>query len=183
MEQDIKELKKEDELDKLEHESHVHEHHEHEEHGEHHHHEHEHHEHEHHDHEGHEHHHHHDHDDDHCDCHDHDHHDHDGCSCGHEHGHHHHDACSCGHEHGHHHGEEEEDELSVKQIIIAAVLFGLGLILEHLPLAKWLPSVNALIFEGAMIALYFAAYIICGKGILLGAVKNIIHGRFWMNSF
>ncbi len=138
MEQDIKELKKEDELDKLEHETHVHDHHEHE---------------------------------------------HDGCSCGHEHDHHHHDACSCGHEHGHHHGEEEEDELSVKQIIIAAVLFGLGLILEHLPLEKWLPSVNALIFEGAMIALYFAAYIICGKGILLGAVKNIIHGRFLDEQF
>ena len=164
MEQDIKDLKKEDELDKLEHETHVHDYHEHEEHGEHHHHEHEHHEHE-----DHEHHHHHDHDDDHCDC--------------HEHDHHHHDACNCGHEHGHHHGEEEEDELSVKQIIIAAVLFGLGLILEHLPLAKWLPSVNALIFEGAMIALYFVAYIICGKGILLGAVKNIIHGRFLDEQF
>ena len=203
MKQDINELKKEDELDKLEHESHVHDHHEHEhdeheheghEHDEHHDHEHEHHEHEghehhhhehegheHDEHEGHEHHHHehghdheshdhhHDHDDDHCDCHDHDHHDHDGCSCGHE--------------HGHHHGEEEEDELSVKQIIIAAVLFGLGLILEHLPLEKWLPSVNALIFEGAMIALYFDAYIICGKGILLGAVKNIIHGRFLDEQF
>ncbi len=187
MEQDIKELKKEDELGKLEHESHVHDHHEHDEHEheheghEHHHHEHEGHEHDehhHHEHEDHEHHHHHDHDDDHCDCHD-----HDACSCGHEHGHHHHDACSCGHEHGHHHGEEEEDELSVKQIIIAAVLFGLGLILEHLPLEKWLPSVNALIFEGAMIALYFAAYIICGKGILLGAVKNIIHGRFLDEQF
>lgn len=195
MEQDIKELKKEDELDKLEHESHVHDHHEHEEHDEHHHHEHEHHEHEDHEHDEH---HHHDHDDDHCnchdhhehdhcDCHDHEHHEHhhyhDSCSCGHEHGHHHHDACCCGHEHGHHHGEEEEDELSVKQIIIAAVLFGLGLILEHLPLAKWLPSVNALIFEGAMIALYFAAYIICGKDILLGAVKNIIHGRFLDEQF
>ena len=171
MEQDIKDLKKEDELDKLEHETHVHDHHEHEahEHDEHHEHEHEHHEH------------------DHCDCHDHEHHEHhhhhDSCSCGHEHGHHHHDTCSCGHEHGHHHGEEEEDELSVKQIIIAAVLFGLGLILEHLPLEKWLPSVNALIFEGAMIALYFAAYIICGKGILLGAVKNIIHGRFLDEQF
>lgn len=198
MEQDIKDLKKEDELDKLEHESHVHDHHEHEhehehhEHDEHEHHEydeHEGHEHHHHEHEGHEHdeHHHHDHDDDHCDCHEHDHHEHhyhhDSCSCGHEHGHHHHDTCSCGHEHGHHHGEEEEDELSVKQIIIAAVLFGLGLILEHLPLEKWLPSVNALIFEGAMIALYFAAYIICGKGILLGAVKNIIHGRFLDEQF
>ncbi len=171
MEQDIKELKKEDELEKLEHESHVHDHHEHEEHDDHHEHEaHDHHEHHHHEHECHEHdEHHHHHDDDHCDC--------------HEHDHHHHDACSCGHEHGHHHGEEEEDELSVKQIIIAAVLFGLGLILEHLPLEKWLPSVNALIFEGAMIALYFAAYIICGKGILLGAVKNIIHGRFLDEQF
>ena len=34
-----------------------------------------------------------------------------------------------------------------------------------------------------MIALYFAAYIICGKGILLGAVKNIIHGRFLDEQF
>ena len=112
----------------------------------------------------------------------HEHHEHESCSCGHEHGHHHHDGCSCGHEHGHSHGEEE-DELSVKQIIIAAVLFALGLILEHLPLGKWIPSVNELIFEGAMIALYFAAYIICGKSILLGAVKNIIRGRFLDEQF
>ena len=156
------------------------------------------HNHEHHDNcECHEHNHEHHHNDDQCDCHDHEHHHHDDhCEC-HEHGHHHHHehshggcSCGCGHEHGHshnhEHGEgEEEHELTVKQLIIAAVLFVLGLIIEHLPVASWLTNVSKadLIHRAIYMVLYFAAYIITGKDIVIGAVSNLFHGELMDESF
>lgn len=125
--------------------------------------------------------HHHHHDDDHCECHEHEHHhehSHGGCSCG------------CGHEHGHshnhEHGEgEEEHELTIKQLIIAAVLFVLGLIIEHLPVASWLTNVSKadLIHRTIYMVLYFAAYIITGKDIVIGAVSNLFHGELMDESF
>ena len=176
-------------IDEHEHHHHEHEHsHEHHEHG------HEHHEH-HHDHDeheechchdkhghGHEHHHHHEHDEDHCECHE------------HEHGHHHHEhshggcSCGCGHEHGHHHEHEhgeEEKELTVKQLIFAAVLFVLGLVVEHLPLENWLPDIAKieLIHEAICLVLYFIAFMITGKNIVIGAVSNLIHGELMDESF
>ena len=148
----------------------------------------------------HEHHHHeHHHNDDHCDCHEHNHehhhHDEDHCEC-HDHGHHHHEhshggcSCGCGHEHGHshnhEHGEgEEEHELTVKQLIIAAVLFVLGLVIEHLPVTSWLTNVSKadLIHRAIYMVLYFAAYIITGKDIVIGAVSNLFHGELMDESF
>ena len=146
----------------------------------------------------HEHHHHehHHHDEDHCECHDHEHHHHDDhCEC-HEHGHHHHHehshggcSCGCGHEHGHshnhEHGEEEESELTVKQLILAAILFVLGLVIEHLPVASWLTNVSKadLIHRTIYMVLYFAAYIITGKDIVIGAVSNLFHGELMDESF
>ncbi len=149
---------------------------------------------------GHEHHHHH-HDDDHdCCCHEeheheggHHHHNHheEACSCGHHHGHHHHDhehshgacSCGCGHEHGHHEGDEKE--LTVKQLVFAAILFVLGLIIEHLPLESWLSGLTKidLIHRGLCMVLYFAAYIITGKDIVIGAVSNLIHGELMDEAF
>lgn len=152
---------------------------------------------------------HHHHDDDDCDCHEHDdhghshHHEHDhhhheeSCCCGHSHGHshhHHEEGCSCGHSHGHHHdGDdgEEEKELSVKAIVVAAVLFALGILAEHLPWAKMVPSLAQMnikflkfgLFETLSLVLYFAAYIICGKNVVIGAVKNIFHGRVFDELF
>ncbi len=152
--------------------------------------EHEHHHHEEHEechcHEEHEHHHEHNHNDDHCDCHEHEHghhhhheheHSHGGCTCGcgHEHGHHHHD-----HEHG-----EEEHELTVKQLIFAAVLFVIGLVVEHLPLEAWLPQISKieLIHEACCLVLYFIAFMITGKDIVIGAVSNLFHGELMDESF
>ncbi len=164
--------------------------HEHDHEGHEHHHDHHHHEHEechcHDEHEEHDHHHHHDHE--------HHHHDHDSCSCGHEHGHHHHEhshggcSCGCGHEHGHSHSHEhgeEEKELTVKQLIFAAVLFVVGLVVEHLPLEAWLPDVTKieLIHEAISLVLYFAAFMITGKDIVIGAVSNLIHGELMDESF
>lgn len=167
--------------------------------------EHEHH-HEHHSHEhnhAHEHHHEHSHEHEHdeCHCHDehehhhhehthgHDHHEHEHCECGHEHHHeHNHGGCSCGcgHEHGHHHEHgEEEHELSVKQIVLAGILFVLGLVIEHLPVEGWFPLIAKidLIHRCIFMVLYFAAYIITGKDIVIGAVSNLIHGELMDEAF
>ena len=119
----------------------------------------------------HEHHHKHDEHEEHCECH---HHEHGGCCCGHEHGHHH------DHEHG-----EEEHKLTVKQLIFAAVLFVLGLVTEHLPLETWLPNIAKieLIHEAISLVLYFVAFMITGKDIVIGAVSNLIHGELMDESF
>ena len=131
---------------------------------------------------------------------DHDHEHEEGCDCHHEgHHHHHHEhshggcSCGCGHEHGHSHshnhehgeGEEEEGELTVKQLILAAVLFVLGLIIEHLPLEAWLTNVSKveLIHKAVCMVLYFAAYIITGKDIIIGAVSNLIHSELMDEAF
>lgn len=123
----------------------------------------------------------------HCECHGHEH--------NHEHGHHHehehhhdHDGCSCGHEHGHHHDHEhgeEEHELTVKQLIFAAVMFVLGLVVEHLPLESWLPQISRieLIHQAICIVLYFVAFMITGKDIVIGAVSNLFHGELMDESF
>lgn len=122
----------------------------------------------------------------HCECHGHEH--------NHEHGHHHehehhhdHDGCSCGHEHGHHHDHEhgEEKELTVKQLIFAAVMFVLGLVVEHLPLESWLPQISRieLIHQAICIVLYFVAFMITGKDIVIGAVSNLFHGELMDESF
>ncbi len=120
---------------------------------------------------------------DHCECgHEHHHHEHShggcSCGCGHEHGHHHHD-----HEHGHEHGEEKE--LTVKQLIFAAVMFVLGLVIEHLPVENWFPNVAKieLIHEAICMVLYFVAFMITGKDIVIGAVSNLIHGDLMDESF
>lgn len=111
----------------------------------------------------------------------------------HKHGHHHehsHGGCSCGcsHEHGHYHDHEhgeKEGELSVKQLIFAAVLFVLGLVAEHLPLETWLPNVVKidLIHEAICLVLYFISFMITGKDIVIGAVSNPVHGELMDESF
>ena len=145
-----------------------------------------------------------------CCCHDHEH-EHEHCDCehdkhehhhhheheGHEHHHHEHEhgscGCGCGHDHHHHHhGEEgEEHELSVKAIVIAGVLFVIGILLEHLPLERWLPGFAELTIPGVKLGLvsvlsmlcYLAAYLICGKNVVVGAISNVIHGEFLDEAF
>ena len=117
----------------------------------------------------------------------------------HKHEHHHHEhehgscGCGCGHDHHHHHhGEEgEEHELSVKAIVIAGVLFVIGILLEHLPLERWLPDFAELTIPGVKLGLvsvlsmlcYLAAYLICGKDVVVGAISNVIHGEFLDEAF
>ena len=147
-------------------------------HSEHHHHEHEghgcdcHHEHE-------EHHHGHDHHEDHCSCShgDHHHHDHEG--------HHHDDGihCSCGC------CDEEEDEGTLKKILIAAGLFILALLVEGLPALNenaplWAKlGIQSVYVRGIYIALYLAAYLVCGRGVIRGAIQNIRTGKVFGEQF
>lgn len=94
----------------------------------------------------------------------------------HEHEHCHEEGCSCGHSHGHSHEHEEEHELSVKALIVAAVLYVLGMVSEHLPFGNF--GLNETICEAIPMILWCIAYIIAGKGIIIGAIKNIMHGEF-----
>ena len=108
----------------------------------------------------------------------------------HHHEHKHHDGCNCGHSHDHSHDEDDGEELSVKALIVSAVFFVLGLLAEHLPLTNWIPVLgnyipgsNVTIIKFVMAIVLFVAYIIPGKSILIGAVKNIFHGEFLDEAF
>ena len=111
----------------------------------------------------------------------------------HEHEHEHHHEHDHNHDHHHDHGHDhgEEQELSVKAIIISAVFFVIAELMEHLPLADWLPGLTGLhipgvrvdIFELVMMVCCFVAYIICGKGVLVNAVRGLFHGELMDENF
>nr|MCR4822257.1 heavy metal translocating P-type ATPase [Treponema sp.] len=121
-----------------------------------------------------------------CGCHDHHHnHHHD-----HEEGHHHHDGlhCSCG---CHEEGSEEESPL--KKILLSALLFVAALLVQHLPvfsaespimtsLAKSFTFINDLprLIYGI---LYLAAYLVCGRDVVKGAIRNIHKGNLFGEQF
>ncbi len=125
----------------------------------------------------------------HCHCHDDDDDDDDdgeGCGChDHDDGHEHH------HEHGHHHhggdeddDEEEEEGGSLARIIIAAVLFVAALLLEHLVTFDGdSDHTRYLLVRALCLALYFAAYMLTGFGVLREAVENLFHGKLFGEEF
>ena len=115
-----------------------------------------------------EHNHNHEHDHDHC---------HDHCGCEHEHDHHHeHGGCDCCHKdysnlRAHeHHSFMEEHKKEVICLIAGAVLFVIGLVLEHTVGAYVLP-------------VCIAAYIILGHEVLIQSAKNISHGEVFDENF
>ena len=142
----------------------------------------------------------------HCHCHEH-HHEHEGhchdheenhghdCCHGHAHNHTEHThahfdcGCSCGHEHGHshshsEHGEcaEHEDSSALKKIIAAAALFAAGMILFHAPLPTIMYA-GMNIAQTAAVVLFCGAYILCGKNVILGALKNIFKANIFDEQF
>ncbi len=105
----------------------------------------------------------------------------------HEHSHHHdchdEDGCCCGHHHGGAHGEEgeeDEEEHNLPKLIFAIVLFVLAIVLQRLPAFDWLPEVFV---RGGVLALFFAAYMLSGFGVLREAVENIRHGKVFGEAF
>lgn len=121
----------------------------------------------------------------HCHCHDDDDDDDDddcedcGCHSGHEHH----------HAHGHHHGgdeddDEEEEGGSLARIIIAAVLFVAALLVEHLVTFDGdSDHTRFLLVRALCLALYFAAYMLTGFGVLREAVENLFHGNLFGEEF
>ena len=105
----------------------------------------------------------------------------DGCRCGHDHDGH---ECGCGHEHHHEHGHDHQHEdhihedhhhheggESAKPLVIGAVLFAAGLILEHFGLG-WLSF-----------AVCIGAYVLLGWEVVKEAVENLRKGRMLDENF
>ena len=114
-----------------------------------------------------------------------------------------HGSCGCGHSHSDLHchcHDDDEEEMSLKKIIIAAVLFACGLLISHFgeKLAGALASEqasavmqslkaaeNALSSLGGIsgvsrilsIALYFFAYVLVGKNVVIGALKKVFGAK------
>lgn len=109
-----------------------------------------------------------------CGCHDHD----DGHEHHHEHGHHHHGGDEDDDE------EEEEEGGSLARIIIAAVLFVAALLEEHLVTFDGdSDHTRYLLVRALCLALYFAAYMLTGFGVLREAVENLFHGKLFGEEF
>lgn len=85
--------------------------------------------------------------------------------------------------------DDEEGELSLRQLIAAFILFAAALLLEYLPVFKGngaLLSSNAAIAQSVLViklALFALAYIICGKNVVISAVKNILRGQVFDEKF
>lgn len=106
----------------------------------------------------------------------------------HEHNQEHLHEHACGIE-GCAHCHEEKNEITLRQIIAAAIIFAIAVIAEHLPIFQEesaLLSSNQILRQmifAAKLLLFAAAYLICGKNVLLGAVKNILHGKIFDEQF
>ncbi len=102
-------------------------------------------------------------------------------------------SCGCGHCHsndsdedGHHH--EHQEEMPLRKIIIALVLFVMGLCVEHIPFfAGYLGDLSMYgqipVHKGIYLVLYMISYIIIGKDVIKSAVYNMLHGEFFDEQF
>ena len=79
------------------------------------------------------------------------------------------------------HGHEHEEEMSLKKIILSALLFAAGIVVEKF----FAPSAgdNAMVFRGIYLALYFGSYILCGLPVIREAVESLSKGKCFSESF
>lgn len=91
------------------------------------------------------------------------------CHC--EHDHEHEDGCGCGHEHGG--GEEGEKRERIIRLGISAALFVIALVIRHF---FRLP-------EAVGIVLFLLAYLVIGYDVVIGAVRGLIRGNVFGESF
>ena len=98
----------------------------------------------------------------------HHHHDQD-CCCGPDHHHEHHD-CGCGHDHHEHHHHDHGGS-GLLPLILGAVLFAAGLVLQWLQIPV------------APIAVFVAAYLVLGWRVLFTAGKNLVKGHVFDENF
>ena len=88
----------------------------------------------------------------------------------HEHEHEHeHDGCCCGHDHGH---EEDDGKDLLIRLVIAAVLFCVGLALNFLALPTFVPAI-----------VFGVAYLVAGYRVLLEAWEGIRKGDWFGEEF
>ena len=112
------------------------------------------------------------------------------CGCSH-HEHHHGERDHEEHSHGHEHGNMEDSPL--KKIVLSAVFFVTGLLIEHLPIFSSDSAIFASIsshlnFSGDFHRLvygilYLVSYLICGRDVIKEAVHNIHEGNIFGEQF
>ena len=89
----------------------------------------------------------------------------------------------------HKHIHEADDGGTLKKLLRAAALFVAALLVEHLPLfasggyLERVCGVSADISRTVRVVLYLAAYLACGRGVVLGAVRNIRRGAVFDEQF
>lgn len=94
-------------------------------------------------------------------------------------------SCSCcehHHEHeGHDHEHEHGEEMSLKKIILSALLFSAGIFIEKF----FAPGAgeNAVYVRGTYLALYFGSYILCGLPVIREALESLLKGKCFSESF
>lgn len=103
-----------------------------------------------------------------------------------EHGGHIHCSCGC---HDHEDHDDDEEGGALKKILLAAVLFAVALLVEHLPvfaadgyLAKTY-GIQPTVLRAVYMVLYLAAYLTCGRSVVLGAVRHIKGGKVFDEQF
>jgi len=125
----------------------------------------------------------------------------------HEHNHEHEEECCChSHEHEHHHDnlkcsccshddDHGEQEITLKKIIGSAILLALGIAMEHLPFFSGESGAAADFIKGLglsdsqsvmhnlTLAVYLAAFLLCGRHVILKAVRNILKGEIFDEQF
>ena len=86
----------------------------------------------------------------------------------------------CEHDHEHE-GHGHEEEMSLKKIILSAVLFAAGIVVE-----KFIaPSAgdNVQMVRGIFLTLYFGSYILCGLPVIREAVEGLSKGKCFGEAF
>ncbi|MBS7242316.1 MAG: heavy metal translocating P-type ATPase [Treponema sp.] len=89
-------------------------------------------------------------------------------------------CCELDHEHEEH-GHGHEEEMSLKKIILSALLFAAGIVVE-----KFIaPSAgdNVQMVRGIFLALYFGSYILCGLPVIREAVEGLSKGKCFGEAF
>ena len=113
------------------------------------------------------------------------------CDCGH-----------CGHEHHHEHEghehEEHKEESPLKKILLSFLIFALALLVEHLPMfsaeSPLMQSLSANFRSVGFLnsgdfsrliygILYLAAFLICGRDVVKGAIRSIHDGNVFGEQF
>ena len=87
-------------------------------------------------------------------------------------------CCCCEHDYEHEgHGHEHEEEMSLKKIILSALLFAAGIVVEKF----FAPSAgeNAQMVRGIFLTLYFGSYILCGLPVIREAVEGLSKGKYY----